>query len=303
MEFQLWQIVALVAIGLVAGTLGGMLGVGGSIIMIPGMQIVLGQRQHLYQAAAMIVNVSVAVPAALRHYGNKMAIPRVLRWLIPTSLLSVLLGVAASNMAVFEGTGSVYLARIFALFLVYVIGYNAWRVVQFRRHLPTIDPQASDRLAAWRISVVGLLMGFTAGLLGIGGGALAVPLQQVMLRMPLKNAIANSACTMVFSAILGAMMKNATLGQHLVPVTSSLLIAGILIPSAFLGGNIGAHLTHRLPNTPVRVVFLLLMVASAWKMWTVQPRPRPAPAPAPPSATQPADADAERPPRTTAPAR
>jgi hypothetical protein len=274
-EFHAWQIISLVSIGLVAGVLGGMLGVGGSIIMIPGMQIVLGPRQHLYQASAMIVNVSVAIPAALRHYRNRMTIPKVLRWLIPSSVLSVLVGVHASNMAVFEGAGSVYLAKIFAVFLVYVIGYNIWRVVQFRRRMPAMDGLASDRIPAWRISVVGGLMGFMAGLLGIGGGALAVPLQQVLLRLPLKNAIANSACTMVFSAILGAIMKNATLGQAAALIGNSLLIAAALIPSAFIGGYLGAQLTHRLPNTPVRVAFLLLMVAAAWKMWTVQPQQRP----------------------------
>ena len=55
-------------IGLVAGVLGGMLGVGGSVIIIPGMTIVLGYDQHLYQAAAMVANVAVSIPATMRHY-------------------------------------------------------------------------------------------------------------------------------------------------------------------------------------------------------------------------------------------
>jgi len=141
-------------------------------------------------------------------------------------------------------------------------------------------------------------MGFTAGLLGVGGGALAVPLQQVLLRMPLKNAIANSACTMVFSAIIGAIYKNATLGQHQLQLSQSLLIAATLVPSAFVGGYVGAQLTHRLPNQPVRLVFLLLMVVAAWKMWTVQPRGRPVrppgTQPARPAATAPSEAGGQR---------
>ncbi len=57
-----------VVIGLVAGILGGLLGIGGSLIIIPGMVIYMshtaagyhGIDQHLLQAAAMIVNVFVA---------------------------------------------------------------------------------------------------------------------------------------------------------------------------------------------------------------------------------------------------
>ena len=61
-------IAAVLATGLIAGVLGGMLGVGGSVIMIPGLTLVLGYDQHLYQASAMVANVAGAVPAALRHH-------------------------------------------------------------------------------------------------------------------------------------------------------------------------------------------------------------------------------------------
>ena len=62
----------LAAVGLLAGVLGGLLGVGGSILMIPAMVFLFADRygpegQHLYQAAAMIVNLFVVLPAVDRH--------------------------------------------------------------------------------------------------------------------------------------------------------------------------------------------------------------------------------------------
>ena len=57
------SLVALVVIGLLTGVVGGMLGVGGSIVLIPAMTEVLGPNQHLFQATAMIVNFFVVVPA------------------------------------------------------------------------------------------------------------------------------------------------------------------------------------------------------------------------------------------------
>ncbi len=38
------------------GLFGGLLGLGGSTIMIPALVMVFGENQHLYQAAAMICN-------------------------------------------------------------------------------------------------------------------------------------------------------------------------------------------------------------------------------------------------------
>lgn len=289
MEFQIWQIVALVGTGLFAGVLGGLLGVGGSIIMIPGMQIILGPNQHLYQASAMMVNVAVAVPSARRHYRSGVVLGPIVRWLIPAAIVGVVVGVFVSNIEAFAGRYSVRLGKIFAIFLAYVVVYNVWRVAQHKKVMPAMDNEAARRVPPALTALVGAGMGFVAGLLGIGGGALAVPAQQIFLRLPLKNAIGNSALTMVFSAIIGAIYKNATLGSHHYQFSQSVLIAAMLIPSAFIGGGIGARLTHALPRLPVRIAFMLLMVAAAWKMWNIKPRSAPRPDESRPPATAPAD--------------
>ncbi|NOT00406.1 MAG: TSUP family transporter, partial [Phycisphaerales bacterium] len=54
-------------IGLAAGLLGGLLGIGGSIVMIPAMTEVLGANQHLYQASALMVSFFVGAPALVQH--------------------------------------------------------------------------------------------------------------------------------------------------------------------------------------------------------------------------------------------
>jgi hypothetical protein len=254
-------------IGLIAGTLGGLLGVGGSVIMIPGLTMLVGstQHQHLIQAAAMIANVAVSVPAAWRHHKAGAMVPKVLAVMLPAALGFVFLGVWLSNLPVFdrEHGGTVWLGRLLSLFLLYVIAVNIRRVFKPRRQ--TADP-GEQYLTAPRSITVGGALGTTAGLLGIGGGAIAVPLQQVLLRLPLRSCIANSSAIICFSAAAGAIFKNATLPQHGYAATAGLPIAGLLAPTAILGGLLGAALTHRLPTRQVRVVFILLMIAAAWKM-------------------------------------
>ncbi len=268
-------IAQVVAIGLVAGLLGGLLGVGGSTIIIPGLALALGYHQHLYQAAAMIANIAVSIPAAVQHRRAGATVKPVLRWMLPTALLFVMLGVWLSNLPLFRGVdGGRWLGRVLALFLVYVIAVNTRRIFVPRpetlqpgapTHPGSTTPAASKSIAA-RSASVGSVMGTIAGLLGIGGGAIAVPLQQIVLKLPLRYCIANSAAVICVSAAIGALYKNASLYQHGYHWHDSVCLALILAPSAWLGGHLGANLTHRLPVRQVRIAFVGLMIVAAVKM-------------------------------------
>jgi len=262
----------LALIGFVAGLSGGLLGVGGSVVMIPGMTLLFGLNQHLYQAAAMIVNCFVVIPAAWRHARAGAMLRPIVAVTIPTAAVSVVVGVLVSAMPIFAGGRQVYLARVFAAFLVYVAGYNIWRLAN-RSRLPDMDEQAARGIPRWRTALaVGVPTGFAAGLLGIGGGAVAVPFQQVFLRVPLKRAIANSAATIICLSIIGATLKNYTLTAAGTPLTDSLRLAIVLIPTAMVGSYLGAGLTHALPVRAVRGAFVALMLYAAWRLGTMPAR-------------------------------
>ncbi|HEY2537516.1 MAG TPA: sulfite exporter TauE/SafE family protein [Solirubrobacteraceae bacterium] len=62
----------LILIGLAAGVLGGLLGVGGGVLFVPGLVIVVGLTQHEAEATSLLAIVPVALVGALRQsrYGN-----------------------------------------------------------------------------------------------------------------------------------------------------------------------------------------------------------------------------------------
>jgi len=262
------------AIGFIAGVLGGLLGVGGSIIIIPGLILYLGQtgryagsQQHLLQAAAMICNVFVAAPSVLAHWRARAVMKSVVILLIPSALAGMLLGVFTSDTSLFARQNGVYLAMVLAGFMVYVAAYNAWRLLGKTDLEQGFDLQEKPSAAA--ISAVGLVMGFVGGLLGIGGGAVCVPMQQILLRLPLRRAIANSAVTIVCVSVVGAVFKNLTLPlRHDLPIAASLQLALMLIPTAIVGGYVGGKLTHALPRTALRLVFIAFMVTMAYLTFT-----------------------------------
>lgn len=93
----------------------------------------------------------------------------------------------------------------------------------------------------------------------------------MLLKMPLKNAISNSAAAIVLTAVVGATFKNATLGLHEIPLGESVTIAAMVAPTAVVGGFIGGRLVHVLPRNLVRLALIAVLIAAAWKMLTVTP--------------------------------
>ncbi|AQT68353.1 Sulfite exporter TauE/SafE [Anaerohalosphaera lusitana] len=264
--------VSLIIIGLVTGVFGGLLGIGGSMIMIPALAFVFGENQHLYQAAAMITNFFVSTSSLIAHRKAEAFVPGVLKWMIPAALAGIVGGVAMSNMDLFAGENSYLLARVFGVFLIYVVVYNLFRFKRggFKDNTKTADLAAPDT-PTYLSLVIGFVTGTAAGLLGIGAGGVCTPLQQVFAKMPLKRAMSNSAAIITSMAWLGAAYKNLTLGQHGIDIAESLKIAGIVIPTAILGGFWGGHLMHAIPRSWVRAAFILIAAVGAVKMLTVSP--------------------------------
>jgi len=259
-----WEVLVLIAIGLVAGLLGGLLGIGGGIVMIPAISLLLGRDIHLAQAASMNVIFFVAAPAAYRHWRAGGVRPEVVKRILPFAIIFVVLGVTASIWI-----PNADLSLIFGIFLLYVLYENLRRLVRDGRGLP--ETAEEPRVTWLRGGVVGSSAGFGAGLLGIGGGLITVPVTQLVCRCPLRECIACSSTVMCLTSVVGAVYKDATLtdvpgiGEDVYWYTP-LGISVWLIPTCLIGSWFGARLTHVLPLKVVRSVFIAIVAVSAAKM-------------------------------------
>jgi uncharacterized membrane protein YfcA len=87
----------LILIGLAAGVLGGLLGVGGGVLFVPGLVIVVGLTQHEAEATSLLAIVPVALVGAVRQnrYGNVRRNDALLVGVL--SIAGVASGVALAN--------------------------------------------------------------------------------------------------------------------------------------------------------------------------------------------------------------
>lgn len=268
-EALLLEVILLLLVGLAAGALGGLLGVGGSIVMIPCLTELRGEHQHLYQAAAMIVTFFVALPALRQHLRAGAVTPGVLKSLVPAAGVGAVAGVACSEVSAFRGDGSVLLGGVFGLFLFCVAAREFHGLLQ-RPTEPESPSEAGARgarvaKAAW---LVGFPTGVVSGLLGVGGGVVAVPLQQRFLRLPLRTAIGNSTALIAAISLVGAAAKHVGLALHHPEYVwyEPSRLALLLIPTAVVGATAGAKLTHVLPLRVVRAAFIVFVLAAAVRM-------------------------------------
>jgi uncharacterized membrane protein YfcA len=87
-----------IGVGLLAGILGGMLGVGGGVILIPGMVFLMGVEQHTAQGVSLAVIAVMALVGTITHYRQKNVRLKVALWIIPAAVIFSFLGSMVADM-------------------------------------------------------------------------------------------------------------------------------------------------------------------------------------------------------------
>ena len=256
-------------IGLVAGSVGGLCGIGGSIIMLPALALVFGYNlpdglpdptrndHHLYMAAAAMVNVVLAAISIRPHIRAKAIDRRIVILLLPPMAIASVGGVVLSN----ELPGRIpKLALVVFLFL-----FVAWTLFTAIRKLPEPTPEQL-RATTVRVNGIGMLAGFLAGFLAIGGGIVLVPTLQIIAKVQLRRAIAASAVAMCAVAPIGAVLRLVTLNDHNLDWKDAGSLGLAMALGAAIGSPLGARLTHVLQLQYLRLVVAIVLGVSGAKM-------------------------------------
>jgi len=128
-------------------------------------------------------------------------------------------------------------------------------------------PQQDPRIwAAWAVPI-----GFLGGLLGIGGGMLAVPILVMALHFKMHDAIATSL-TIVMITSIGGIIGYIVNGMGVpgLPLHSlgyvHLETWGLLTSTSIAMAPLGAKMAHRLPANRLKIVFVGVLFYMGLKM-------------------------------------
>ncbi|MHA2306601.1 MAG: sulfite exporter TauE/SafE family protein [Candidatus Hodarchaeales archaeon] len=102
-------------------------------------------------------------------------------------------------------------------------------------------------------SILGLIAGFSSGLLGIGGGVVMVPILVHIGKLSIHKAAATSMFIMIFTSIAGAFIKISNGQVH--PDLAIFLVIGIII-----GAQIGPRLVRKVNTVQLQRIFGFTMI-------------------------------------------
>jgi uncharacterized membrane protein YfcA len=111
------DIVIALALGLIAGLLSGMLGIGGGTIIIPGIVLLLGTEQHVAQGVSLTAMLLTALVGTFIHYRQGNVKLSMVLLIAPSAVAFSYLGAWAAGI-----TSAEWLTRSFAIFLL-IIGF------------------------------------------------------------------------------------------------------------------------------------------------------------------------------------
>lgn len=252
----------LLAAGAVAGTLAGLLGIGGGIIIVP-IVTLLFETQGLAHGFAIkmalgtsLATIIVTAISSIYTHHRKAAVEwGLFKVMTPGVLVGSLIGAWLADIIPGE-----ILYGAFILFMFLVAAQMATSRVSAHRQLPGKQ---------W-LTGVSTGVGVISALMGIGGGSLNVPFLSYC-GVPIKRSIATAAAIglpISISATVGYIIGG--LNEPGLPPLSlgyvNLPIFGGVVAASLLFAPLGAVLAHKLPDQLLRRLFAIFLFVLASRM-------------------------------------
>lgn len=274
-DINIW---ALGGTGFMAGLIGSLLGVGGGILMVPIMTLALGLPMQVAVGSSLIsivINACTATSVYIRSHLTNLKLGLLLATtLIPGAFIG---GMLASLFS------SPVLSVMFGILLLYVAytlipkkprkktapaSVEPIKPVKEREHASHAwldgcyhDPAVNEEFN-YQVHRpgIGMLTGFFSGiissLLGVGGGVINVPVMNLLMKVPVKAAIATSALLLCITTMTGSLIyaHNGYIHPYIVAP---------LIPGIYVGARLGATFAHRVRSAVLIRIFVVFMIVTA----------------------------------------
>ncbi|TRY33305.1 sulfite exporter TauE/SafE family protein [Aliiglaciecola sp. M165] len=238
------MMVSIVITAVIVGLSLGLLGAGGSILLVPALMLLLDLPEKQAIAHALLIVPFISIFGAYQGWRAKRLDWRILFWFaiasIPAAMVSARLGLILPM-----GFQSLILIA-----LLVVAAFKMWR------------PQQSIRAqhgSSMRLLLIGGISGAVTGMVGIGGGFLIVPALTLFAGVAMQTAVAISLVMIVFNGLA------AFISLQVAPVSPviSWQVVGIISAIGALAVVVAGFIANKLDPQIIKRLFasVLLLVA------------------------------------------
>lgn len=260
------DILLLAVVGCAGGLIAGLLGVGGGILIVPVLRVLgpgLGIADTMIMHVAVATSAAVIVPTAIRSgyaHWQRGAVDRpILLGFGPAMGAAAFLAGRSGEFWNTQQLSLVFGVAAILLGLNMAFGRADWRLAE---RLPGRPFQL----------LMGAVIGAVSAVMGIGGGAIAVPVLSAF-GVPMHRAVGTAAVLGLFvslPALVGWILAGWGLPGPPGPALGfvSLPIAAALLPTMLLVAPFGVRLAHRVPAARLKRIFGVFLGLAAFGILT-----------------------------------
>lgn len=227
------------SLAFVVGFLGSLLGVGGGIFLVPAMVVGLDMKPHIAMPISLMCALATAISGTSIASCDEKIIKRALIF-EPAAIVGALIFSPLAYLA----SGK----QIMLLFAVFIasLAASSWRSNIHTQPLLEISERRKNFFGA----CVAFSSGASAGLFGIGGGVLLVPLLRLFSRIPVKEAMQISLFIMISTSAITLIVYSS-----LIEIPWKMGLAAVL--GAIPAGKMGSFWRKKISDQKLSNLFVV----------------------------------------------
>ncbi len=236
---------SILLVGLGAGILSGIFGVGGGILIVPGLVFFAKMDQRRAHGTSLAAVLPISIASLVTYWSHDHVDWHVALWLAIGAVGGAILGTKLLKTARHD-----MLSYGFAVLLIMSAARLYWTSSANGRTDLTV-------VAAIALVMIGVATGTLAGLLGVGGGVIMIPAMVLLLGETNVLAKGTSLAVIIPTSITGTIRNRKTAN---VDVKAAVVVGLSGIVSAVVGASLAADMSESLSNALFAT--LLLVVAA-----------------------------------------
>jgi uncharacterized protein len=232
-----------IAVGILAGLLSGLFGVGGGILVVPALILVLKLDPRRASGTSLGAVLPISISSLLTYWSHDNVDWTMAMWLAIGAVMGAVYGTKLIHVLPRKTLGYLFATVLFA--------------TAVRLYIPTDAEGRSEILwvAAVALILIGFVTGVLAGLLGIGGGVVMVPVMIVAFSELPVVAKGTSAAVILPTSIIGTW-RNSVSNNIDHRVATIVGLAGV--PTAIVGGTIADYMSKDVSNALFATLVLIV---------------------------------------------
>lgn len=255
--------ISYILLGAIAGFIGGLLGLGGGIVIVPALLFLFIQQgfhpevqMHMALATSLATIIFTSISSAWAHHRRGAVLWKTVNFLVPGIVIGCVLGAWLADQL---ETNVLRIAfGIFELLVAMQVMFGFKPSPQ--RELPGVSGSG----------LTGTVLGSVSTILGIGGGTLSVPFL-LWCNVNIRNAVATSSAlgfpiavagtaTFILAGLDSSVLPDNSLGYVYLPA------AGTIIVTSIVFAPLGARVAHAIPIVVLRRIFAILLACIGIRM-------------------------------------